>query len=145
MSTKTKATITIAVVLALVLILGGGGTIGGGSAPYPLPDGMPVAVSYAIDGSIEGVQALGKTAPGLLSKVMLTAGANNYREVDVNTSKTEPADLPWAVSAWKALDKTKPPQWVASGPRGGWASKAMPSGPKAADEAEAALKGIMKQ
>src|SRR5436305_1201462 len=103
---------------------------------------MPVAVSYAIDGSLTGVQEIGKSHPGVLAKIQQTAGAGNYREVDVKTTGSNPpVDVDWAKAAWSALDKQNPPQWVASGPRGGWKSKALPVKP---DEAEKALKAIMK-
>lgn len=122
------------------LLLLDGGSVAGG-APYACPPDMPVAVAYAFDGSMTGTQAIGKTNPGVIAAIDQTAGAGNFREVDVTTSKSEPDDVDWAKAAWNALDKGHAPQWVASGPRGGWKSKALPT--KAAD-AQAALKSIMK-
>ncbi len=114
----------------------------GSTAPYPCPPDKPVTVAYAIDGSLLGTQALGKSHAGVLAAIQLAAGAGNYAEIDVTTVTAEPSNAAdWVKAAYAALDKTKTPQWVASGPRGGWKSKAWPTKP---EEATAAVKGIMK-
>lgn len=139
--TRARLNLNLILAMAMWLSLTSGGAIGS-AAPYPCPSDMPVTVGYAIDGSISGVQSLGKTNPGVLAKIQQTAGATHYREVDVTTTGSNPPDdVDWAKAAWTALDKQHPPQWVASGPRGGWKSKALPAKP---EDAEKALKAIMK-
>lgn len=145
MNESAKKLLTLCVigfVLLLPFLVGDGGcNFIGSAAPYPCPAESPVTVAYAIDGSIIGVQSLGKTHPGVLAAIQQAAGAGNYREVDINTSKTEPDDVPWVKAAWNALDRTKAPQWVASGPGGGWKSEPLPT---SAAEATQRVKAVRK-